>query len=418
MVKWLHVLIGCKKHHGVGVSLALLISFTPFAPENTPSFADRLPAWSSTSSHETASSLLRHALAAPYDETVYLPFVTRPYEFLPLGSATQVNGPYVCPSFADQDCYDLAVTCTQTLFPINVTLRVGDPPTGVSTIGTIVFFSGFTGTYYWDGTAGVDPTTGRYIYREDGFQITRQLSPQAVIYEGLITTFRENGFRTVQVKWATNWLLSKVNVQEGLANLACRPATIVQWIYDTLHATGSSQAFCAEGHSNGASQLAFSLTHYGLGKYIDLAVFESGPNWIYQDQSCIQDDPLYSDIFLNDSGRNMVDLTIGFHTSGTGPCYAKDANYRALFQHDSLGLGSWQYNLPSTLVAFLFGEMDQTPNPPTTRNSGRRFSDLLVAHDTPLWMRLDLAGSNHAIGTDPIGLQALQDTILNNCVAR
>ncbi len=98
--------------------------------------------------------------ASPQDTSIFLPFVTRPYEFLALGNATLTGGPYACLNFPDQNCYDLQVTCSQLVESINVTLRVGDPPSGVSTVGTMIFFSGFDGTYFWDGIAGIDPITG------------------------------------------------------------------------------------------------------------------------------------------------------------------------------------------------------------------------------------------------------------------
>ena len=81
-------------------------------------------------------------------------------------------------------------------------------------------------------------------------------------------------------------------------------------------------------------------------------------------------------------------------------------------------MGSWQFSYPDTMVAFLFGELDLAPNPPATRNSGRRFSDLLVANNTPLWMRLDLPDSGHIIGKDPVGKLALEDTLVSQCIER
>lgn len=355
---------------------------------------------------------------SPQDTSIFLPFITKPYEFLALGNASQTNGPYACPGFPDQNCYDLQVTCSQLVQPISATIRVGDPPSGVSTVGTMIFFSGFDGTYFWDGIAGIDPITGEPTgSRQEKFG-TSPASPEGVIYEGIITNLRANGFRTVQLDWARNWFISKDGVQEGLSKLSCRPATVMKWVYDTLHSGDAAQPFCAEGHSNGASQLAYSMTRYGMARYLDLAVFESGPNWTRIDQSCIQDDPAFSDIFLNDSGRNLLDLSLGFHKSNMGPCYQKDPNFRSVFQDESLGLGSWQFSYPHTMVAFLFGEMDLNPNPPTTRNSGRRFSDLLVANSTPLWMRLDLVNAGHVIGNDPDGRLALENTLISQCIVR
>ncbi len=92
--------------------------------------------------------------ASPQDTSIFLPFISRPYEFLALGNVTLIGGPTACPGFPDQNCYDLQVTCNQLVETLNVTLRVGDPTSGVSTVGTMIFFSGFDGTYFWDGIAG------------------------------------------------------------------------------------------------------------------------------------------------------------------------------------------------------------------------------------------------------------------------
>jgi len=357
--------------------------------------------------------------ASPQDTSIFLPFVTRPYEFLALGNATLTGGPTACPGFPDQNCYDLQVTCSQLVETLNVTLRVGDPTSGVSTVGTMIFFSGFDGTYFWDGIAGIDPVTGEPTsHGQENFGET-PASPDGVIYEGIITDLRANGFRTVQLDWAKNWFQAKADVPEGLSKLACRPATIMKWTYDNLHGGDEAQPFCAEGHSNGASQLAYNMTRYGMAEYLDLAVFESGPNWTRIDQSCIQDDPAFSDIFFLSSSRNLVDISYGyFDAQDPQPCTPLDSSYRSILEYDSLGLGSWQFSYPNTMVAFLFGELDLAPNPPATRNSGRRFSDLLVANNTPLWMRLDLPDSGHIIGNDPDGKLALENTLISQCIVR
>ncbi len=350
--------------------------------------------------------------------TAFLPLVNkanRMYPTLPLGGVQLNNGPYVCDPTTNQSCYDLTVTCNQLTQPLGVSLKVGDPSSGAILKGTIMFFSGYTGTYFWEVTAKVKIENGVYVPDEQPGIIAGGNSPDAVNYPQIIQDLRDDGFRTVQVDWADNWFKAESGVEEGMVDLACRPASLIRWVYNNLHGSRPDQPFCADGHSNGASQLAYSLTRYGMAKYLDLAVFESGPNWTYLDQSCIQDDPAYQDIWTPQDGRQNLDLSYGYPANGSGPCGQKLKRYRTTFQNDSVGYGNGQFFYPRTMMAFLFGDLDATP---TTRNSGRRFSDLLVANSNPYWSRQDLPNTAHSIGASPEGLIALGTTLSAECKLR
>lgn len=351
--------------------------------------------------------------------SVYLPVVNRNNKQYPtgaIGSASLVNDLYACDLTTGESCLDLLVICPTVIDPINVTIKVGEPTGGVELKGTIQFFSGFNGSYYWDVTAWVRYDNGEPVL------IAPPLSPGGdalqvlTKYQEIIADLRANGFRTVQVNWETTWFDAKDGVEEGMGKLSCRPASIMKWVYDNLHDGRVDQPFCADGHSNGASQVAYSLTRYGMAKYVDLAVFESGPNWTYMDQGCIQDDPAYSDIWAPDGARKNLDWSFGFPNDGSGPCAKKLKSYRTVFQNESLGLGNWQFSYPKTMMAFFFGVQDTSS--PITRNQGIRFSDLLVANASPLWSRVDLPNTGHNIGGTAEGQLALLTTLKNECKVR
>src|SRR5205807_5993064 len=82
-------------------------------------------------------------------------------------------------------------------------------PTGPAT-GMVVFFSGAGGGEWWQGTSTLVPPFF-----------------QSLLNKGLIL---------VQVRWGgSGWLAAAPNEAAGQELLACRPATAIKWIHDTLY---------------------------------------------------------------------------------------------------------------------------------------------------------------------------------------
>lgn len=85
------------------------------------------------------------------------------------------------------------------------------------------------------------------------------------------------GFQVVQVAWATgtSWRDNTNQPPEkSMKYEACRPATLLKYVYDTFHGSG---AMCAQGHSTGATALAFALAWYNAKSYLNNVVLTSGP---------------------------------------------------------------------------------------------------------------------------------------------
>ena len=77
--------------------------------------------------------------------TLYLPLLQKPASPpRPLGVTQLITGPVSCD---DGQCYQIKVTYPNFRQPIGATLMVGDPYTSLE--GTILFITGWTGTYYW-----------------------------------------------------------------------------------------------------------------------------------------------------------------------------------------------------------------------------------------------------------------------------
>lgn len=343
-------------------------------------------------------------ITEPISNSVFMPVIQNNWQYYrKLGEANQISDPYEC---SGQTCYDVQVTCTQISRPINATLKVGEPLTPTNPFkGTILFATGWTGTYYWDGTSLVNLQDSPFSYMDTDFP--------SVAYNNaaIIDHLRADGFRTVQLKWQSNWFQAELGKVEGMGNLACRPATISRWVYDNLHHENNTAPFCATGHSNGASQMAYTIAHYGLADIFSTVVLESGPNWSRIDPACLHDDPVYQSIFAGGGERNTIDWGFGFNNDGTGPCATQDSDYSNAFKEASLIYGDHSYSYPTTMLAFVFGGADDT----TTKDQGFLYHDLLSVHMPSLITQTIVPTAPHFVTEIPEGAQVMEDTLRNQC---
>ena len=142
---------------------------------------------------------------------------------------------------------------TGILPPINATIAVSTPPSTAPSSdwngGTIFLHSGSDGEDYF-GEGNGTSYAGDY-------------------YNG--------GFQVVQVAWATGTSWRDNSNQPSVKSMkyeACRPATLLKYVYDTFHGSGG---MCAQGHSTGATALAFALAWYNAESYLNNVVLTSGP---------------------------------------------------------------------------------------------------------------------------------------------
>lgn len=340
------------------------------SPESAPSTAIPTLGASDTMSH-----------------SVYLPLVVNgePVPPRPLGSVGVLSGPAPCDG---EICYDIQVSCPQLAQSADATLRVGDPQGTPQ--GTIFFASGWDGTYWW-GYPGSN-------------------------YESIVNQLQASGYRTVQIKWHTNWWAGTWGELEGDAKLACRPATVLRWVYDNLHQDVGAP-FCAEGHSNGASQVAYAITQYGLADLFSLVLFESGPNFARIDHGCIEDtsDPTNQALFWNTSNeRGLINWSLGL-SRNSGACVDQDIAFLDNFEEASLAFDrNWQYRYPDTMAAFVFGENDLS----TTAVHGLYYHNRVVGTGSPLVSMSVVAGTDHFVGETQQGMDAILHTLIDNCISQ
>lgn len=315
--------------------------------------------------------------------------------FRTLGQVAVLSTPGDC---GGDSCYNLRVSCPNLLQTSDASLKVSEP-TGNPYAGTIVFATGWIGNWYWGDSMPISA-------------LPSDANIQAIDSNNtdIITHLRAAGYRTVEIKWASNWFQGASGQTEGMARLACRPASIIRWVYDNLHQGDTSTPYCATGQSNGAAQVSYALAQYGLSTILDAVVNESGPNWARVDDHCIYN-PSYPSLFGNQGDRNTNDMAFGFPNNGTGPCAISDPAYRQVFYDASLQYGRWQFNYPHTYVAFVFGEVDAT----ATKAQGQAYYDFLL-YNTSLISSQTVPGADHFVTETTLGAQVMEDTLKNVCI--
>lgn len=171
----------------------------------------------------------------------------------PLGTVAESS--VACPAGAGPltrtTCRQVVVSCPG-IKDLGVQLRITQPPDGKPRRGTVVLGSGGNGAAFYAGPAQV---------------------------QGLLRDLSEMGFLVVDRAWDGGW----VTQEGGLKLEACRYATLLTWIHETLHRGGK---FVATGNSGGSAEIGYALTTYGRGGILDVAIPTSGPPVARLDFTC------------------------------------------------------------------------------------------------------------------------------------
>lgn len=247
-------------------------------------------------------------------------------------------------------CVRVAVECSG-LATIEGEVFISDPPPGVSLLGVVLIGSGGGGD-------------GRFESANYG--------------SAAMQTLLQQGYRLVQREWDTSWEAGS----EGMLASACRYATLLTWVHDTLGQTG---AMCAYGNSGGASEIGYALAHYGRDQILDFALLSNGPTMSRLDLGCLgASDASWQQQCTslvaagNQCGRsNLPALTCTFNNRHSNaldhidsaytpqtPCRSQDPAGRELLYLDSIVSPLGNYNYPNTNVLFLSSSNDCTEAAP------------------------------------------------------
>lgn len=265
----------------------------------------------------------------------------------PLGTVTSATSAN-CPAggVAGTACYNLTISCPGVA-DFNAMIKVTTP--SGTPAGTVIFTTGSGGNSLYD-------TTWTY-----GANVVSRVVGA--------------GFTAVQTNFyggATGWMTGPA--ADGPRQLACRYATLAQWVHDnpSVHQGGSTKPLCATGNSAGASCIAYSLSHYGLGTIFAMVEPTSGPPHGRVDYGCICNQPdstapcstgtLLSTCYGTGTAQTFFDAAYG-NTWCSSAVTTHDTTHETLFYHDSVASTDATYNYPTTFVRVLFGGFDNGPSP-------------------------------------------------------
>ena len=122
-------------------------------------------------------------------------------------------------------------------------------------------------------------------YNGKQFDVVDEYSKSGIQVVGL--AFPNGGQGSMEGGWETTPANNSMPVRAA----ACRPATAIRYFFDHLHEGDRSRAFGVFGHSGGSAALSFSLSHYGVGSFVDYAQISAGPVFARMDLGCVSDTP-------------------------------------------------------------------------------------------------------------------------------
>jgi hypothetical protein len=294
----------------------------------------------------------------------------RPLGTLILGSP-KTNG---CP--AGFTCTNFTVTCPGISAAASGVMA-DQKPSGQIT-GMVMFFSGAQGADWWSGTSTLVPP----------------------FFQALLNA----GFELLQISWSNGWPLAPGGVESGQEALACRPATVIQWVHDNVYAPLNLRpdvgqcGFCITGESSGADQVSYPITSYGIDSIVNAAIPTSGPELTALSKGCLQVKG-----YAYDSGKlYLIDESYGF-TKGGGPCAAQDQSFTQTWVANSVETGGTSYFYPSTRIQIIVGSDDST----THLNHALAYFQVLTQAQQPMLTWQSVANMAHGIQDSSPGLSAL-----------
>jgi len=201
----------------------------------------------------------------------------------PLGTVSPTSAAaaeITCPTFsaglAGSTCYQLTVSCDQ-IADWTTYLKVNTPPSGTTLLGTVIFETGRGGTSLYDNNSDFMNTINGQPFNGGD-----------TVVQGILNL----GYTTVQLSFgdapfdngtgqANGWLQGP----GGVRRLACRYATVADWVYKNIH-NSTTLPYCATGNSGGSGAVGYAATTYALASEFSLLEVTSGPVMTRLHQGC------------------------------------------------------------------------------------------------------------------------------------
>jgi hypothetical protein len=193
----------------------------------------------------------------------------------PLGTVTSSSVLGSCPGggLANGTCYQVNISC-DGIDDWSAYLKVNSP--SGTPKGTVIFGTGSGGSTLYDN----DP--------EFFYGANNDTNGGGAIVQGVMNA----GYTTAQVSFgapfdsspgtANGWLQGP----GGVRRLACRYATLAQWVYQNIHNSNTSAPLCATGNSGGSGAIGYAVFDYGLETIFTMVEPTSGPVMARIDLGC------------------------------------------------------------------------------------------------------------------------------------
>lgn len=283
-----------------------------------------------------------------------------------------------CPGVADFTAY------------LKVTIPSGAP------IGTVMFTGGGNGTgLYEDYTYG-DTTVNNVVAA--GFTAVQ------TSFGGPFTNQTPDGWQTGP---------------GGIRRLACRYATLANWVYANVHQSSTTKPLCATGNSSGGQLVAETLAHYGTDSIFSMVEPTSGPPFSDMEKACICGSDADTRITGACGGSFKVNqcLEIKDAENYVDPAYSGPICSSAITTHvttnqtefisDTIQSPDAKLNYPHTYLRFLYGGQD-------TSSAVTLGPDYMNAV-TSLKSDACVTTAPHSIADDLNGAQQVASDIVTRC---
>ena len=302
---------------------------------------------------------------------------------LPLGTVTSL-GSATCLSGATKGaaCTSVRVSCPG-IPDLDATLAEASPKGTIK--GTIILVSGGGGTTFFNS--------------------------------GFANKYLGDAFRVAQFAWTSDW---EDTGGVGLKASACRPATLFEYLFTTLHTGSRTQGFCGQGSSGGGAALAFSLADYGLSDYFDYVVIAAGPGVSRMDYGC--DKSLYTGPALNlcsqlNNAPYVYFSGLKVNTwENTTTCDTKNPPQADIdkWAADSIVAPGANYSYPKTSMSWF-----SCVTPPVNNSTGQ--GKFLISQVVPKNSPPDVncySGicKGEAVWQDPTAFSTTQSEMLSKCI--
>jgi hypothetical protein len=228
----------------------------------------------------------------------------------------------------------------------------------------------------------------------------------------MVEQLRGDGFTIVQVRWVDPWLRASVGTNAGAHRLACRPATVVPWIRNTIYTPLNVPplevgrcGFCITGNSGGGTQVSYALSHYELDGILDAVIATSGPTHGAIEKGCShlsQDSAYWYPLNI----AKIVDSSRGY--SKNGPCQTHNLTWASAWREEGVSTGGSDYYHPTTRVHLIIGALDAS----WVKMNAGDYKDRLLIDGSPMVSSETIDGMGHGLPDSPAGREALRQALL------